>query len=551
MAQFIPPSFDPDRTPPGERRVFRELQNCPGTEDWKIIHSFDVPKHIRQVEGEIDFLVLIPGLGVVCLEVKSHERIARNDHGLWELGNKTEVRGPFKQASEAMHSLREKRLKNLPRGTPMVSAVAFTEVVFDQPAIEWESWQVIDSRNFGGTKLRDALIHVCQKMREKFSQVETAKWFNPGTPEPTHESIREIVRSLRPYFEVFQTPRQRLQAIDSEILEFTEQQFEAIDTMEYNQSVLFVGPAGTGKTLLAMEAVRRAANQGRNVLYLCFNKRLAMHVAKCIGQQPTTVVMTFHAYLEKLTGLSLGSTPRKDYFESSLPNEALRLVSSPEFQKFDVVVIDEFQDLAKDQYVAVIRQLIDRENFDSREFFFGDFDEQAIFGSGKGARQIFRQLAVSTPIVRLTKNCRNRPELDVPLSMQGFTMYSEYLRPNGGKFLYFDESHPDYLNRIVTAIRDLVGRYTSAQVKILVATDSRNPGPNVLKILHALGNSPQLRPEVVAIYEFKGLECRAAILVDIGDISIGQNRRLYYIGVTRATEQLVLSISPELRDAIV
>lgn len=551
MAQFIPPSFDPDRTPPGERRIFRELQNCPGTEDWKIIHSFDLPKHIRQVEGEIDFLILIPGLGLICLEVKSHERIARNDQGVWELGNKTEVRGPFKQASEAMHSLRKERLKNLRPGIPMVSVVAFTEVVFDQQAIEWESWQVIDSRNFGGMKLRDALVHVCQKMREKFSQVETARWFTPGTPEPTHESINEVIQSLRPYFEVFQTPRQRLQAIDSEILEFTEQQFDALDKMEYNQSVLFAGPAGTGKTLLAIESVRRAANQGRKVLYLCFNRRLASYVSKCIGEQSNAVVMTFHAYLEKLTNLSLGTTPRKDYFESLLPNEALKIVSNPEFQKFDIVVIDEFQDLAKDKFVAVIRQLIDWENFDSRQFFFGDFDEQAIFGSGKDARQIFRQLAISTPVVRLSKNCRNRPELEVPLSMQGFTVYSEYLRPKGGKFLYFDESHPDYLNRIVRVIRDLVGRYTLEQVKILVATDSRNPGPNVLKILHALGNSPQFCPEVVAIYEFKGLECRAAVLINIGDIGIAQNRRLYYIGVTRATEQLVLSISSELRDAIV
>lgn len=551
MAQFIPPSYDPDRTPPGERRFFRDLQNCPGTEDWKILHSFDLPKHVRQAEGEIDFLIMIPGQGLICLEVKSHDRIARNENGSWELGNRTEPRGPFKQASEAMHSLRGTRLKNMKSEIPMISAVAFTEVVFNQPAIEWEEWQVLDSRNFGGTRLRDALLRICEAMRTKFSQVPTAKWFVPNSTEPTIESINALVGDLRPHFEVFQTPLQRLAEIENEILEFTQQQFSALNMMEFNQSLLVVGPAGTGKTVLAIEAVRRAMNQGKKVLYLCFNRRLAANVARSIGQQPNVQVKTFHSFLEKVCGEGIGSKEPKEYFDSYLPRRALEKLNEPDFEKFDVLVVDEFQDLARDNFVRVLRSLVDLENDESKEFFFGDFQEQTIFGNSSEVKKVFRKLAVDFPVLNLTKNCRNRPELDVPLSLQGFEVYSEYLRPNGGEFKYFDESSSDYIPKITAAIKGLIGQYTVNQVKILVPNNSFLKNPLLVRIMSALGSSPEFQPEVVGIYEYKGLECRAAILIGLSDLTLSKNRMLYYIAATRATEQFVISISEELKDSFV
>ena len=543
MAQFIPPTFDPLKTPPGEKRVFRDLQNCPGTENWKVLHSFDLPEHIRQLEGEIDFLILIPGQGIICLEVKSHDRISRNEFGEWEMGTKKEARGPFKQASEAMHSLRTTRLKSIKSGIPMISAVAFTEVVFNEPAVEWEPWQVLDSQDFGDLKLRDALLHICTSMRHKFSTVETARWFTPGTPEPTEDTVRSIVQILRPHFEVFQTPSERLKNIDQEILEFTQQQFDALDQMEYNKSVLFDGPAGTGKTVLAIEAVRRASNQGKKVLYLCFNKRLSMTVSQSVGQLENVQVSTFHSLLQKIAGLKPDDKNLKNFFEVALPREALRVIGDSEFEKFDVVVVDEFQDLARDNFVPVIRQLCKSTDEEAREFFFGDFAEQTIFGNAANARQNRDKLGI--PTFRLTKNCRNRPELDGVLANQGFKLYSEYLRPAGGETSFLSEVRADYVPKMVAAIKDLIGRYTVNQVKILVPTSASNP-PVVLKaVLAALGNNPMFRPEVVSISEYKGLECKAVVLFGMGDVTLAANRRLYYIAATRPTERLVISMSEE------
>jgi Nuclease-related domain len=67
------------------------------------------------MEGEADFVVVAPGLGVLVLEVKGCHRLRRKN-GLWYYGADAagDLRGPFKQASEAMYSLRERVTKHRP-----------------------------------------------------------------------------------------------------------------------------------------------------------------------------------------------------------------------------------------------------------------------------------------------------------------------------------------------------------------------------------------------------------------------------------------------------
>ena len=107
MARMIPPGFDPEtRIPPGEVLIFDRLRSDPETSDWIVLHSLDVPQHRRQVEGEVDFVVVVPRLGVLCLEVKSHRTVSRSNLGVWHLGQDAPSnRGPFKQASGGMHAV--------------------------------------------------------------------------------------------------------------------------------------------------------------------------------------------------------------------------------------------------------------------------------------------------------------------------------------------------------------------------------------------------------------------------------------------------------------
>ena len=113
MAQLIPPHYPPD-TSPGEIVVFDKLRACPA--DWIVLHSLHIAEHVRQVEGEADFVVLIPGRGVLCLEVKGHLRAEYKD-GAWYLGTNAapNYRGPFRQAEEAATASKRKSLAASPR----------------------------------------------------------------------------------------------------------------------------------------------------------------------------------------------------------------------------------------------------------------------------------------------------------------------------------------------------------------------------------------------------------------------------------------------------
>src|ERR1700675_1909296 len=106
MARMIPSDIFSECPSLGEREVFSRLKNSPLTENWIVLHSLDIAHHIRQVTGEADFLVIIPHLGVLCLEVKGCTRLRHTDAG-WYYGTDAspDPRGPFKQAAEAMQSV--------------------------------------------------------------------------------------------------------------------------------------------------------------------------------------------------------------------------------------------------------------------------------------------------------------------------------------------------------------------------------------------------------------------------------------------------------------
>ena len=127
---MIPPMISSD-APPGERQVFERLASDPLADDWITLHSLALAEHIRQTQGEADFVIIVPGHGVAVIEVKSHTKVARLPDGRWQLGRHPPTgRGPFQQANEEMHSIRgylRAQGADL-RAIPLVSGVWFTHV---------------------------------------------------------------------------------------------------------------------------------------------------------------------------------------------------------------------------------------------------------------------------------------------------------------------------------------------------------------------------------------------------------------------------------------
>ena len=153
MARMMP-AYCPRGAPPGERELYAEFARSPNTADWIILHSLAIADHVKQVEGEADFVVIVPEKGVLVIEVKSHQQIQILDDGRWKLGNDPPtIRSPFQQAKEATYSIRQylQQRQGSLRSIPVLYAVWFTHVRARTMLPHTPEWQRVASTRFGGS----------------------------------------------------------------------------------------------------------------------------------------------------------------------------------------------------------------------------------------------------------------------------------------------------------------------------------------------------------------------------------------------------------------
>src|SRR5262249_50521729 len=84
----------------------------------------------------------------------------------------------------------------------------------------------------------------------------------------TPADVKALLNELRPDFDLRPSLRMRLGIISEELLRLTEAQYQILDGLQDNPTAVIRGGAGTGKTFLAVEEARRAADLGKRVL-LC------------------------------------------------------------------------------------------------------------------------------------------------------------------------------------------------------------------------------------------------------------------------------------------
>ena len=147
MAKMVPSVLYDNVVSPGEIELFKRLDTEPGTEGWVVFHSLNIARHASQIQGEADFVVVIPDKGVLVVEVKAVQRV-RYEDGTWFLGQAPPThKGPFKQDDDNMRSLKT-RFENFPslKSVLLGKCVVFTDVEFGPNSTEWNEWEVIDKR---------------------------------------------------------------------------------------------------------------------------------------------------------------------------------------------------------------------------------------------------------------------------------------------------------------------------------------------------------------------------------------------------------------------
>src|SRR5580704_9698096 len=110
MAKMFPPEFDASSPSSAERHIFNLLKNDTHTSNWLVLHSLGLSRRPSGPYGEIDFVVIIPGEGLICLEVKGGR--VSCESGVWKttdrFGSTSSLKkSPMMQAREAMFALRK------------------------------------------------------------------------------------------------------------------------------------------------------------------------------------------------------------------------------------------------------------------------------------------------------------------------------------------------------------------------------------------------------------------------------------------------------------
>lgn len=562
---MIPALLDTTTQSPGEREIYHRLRDDPGTRDWTVLHSLDIQHHVTAVAGELDFLVLVPGKGALALEVKAC-RSLRRENGLWYYGSdpKGDPRGPFKQASRAMHSVRNllERRPDL-RTVPFWSAVLFPYVRFEDESDEWHAWQVIDTLAMRSQPLSALVTNVLERGRA-FLADHGSGWFDEATGEPTERQCNAIAQLLRPDFEITRKPSDLRLARDQELTVFTKEQFEALDAMAVNDRVAFEGAAGTGKTFLAIEAARRAALEGKRVLFLCFNSMLGDWLQRANAQlAPAVTTRTVHSYMLGQAGTSPPANGRdSSYWETALPNEALEaMLGMPEFTPFDVLIADEAQDILRNEYLDVLDFALAGGLAAGNWRFFGDFERQSLYGSASLSIEDFCTTRGGHPSrFHLGNNCRNTPRI-VQLITTLARMesgYTKILRPDTGaeprlKFYASRDDAPALLAETLKSLWD--DQFRGQDIVIL----SPRAAGSAAERVDAPPWSDRLAPAREAgagqipyatIHAFKGLEAAAVVLTDIEAVDGPEMESLFYVGITRATDRLVVLMNEALRPSL-
>jgi len=227
---------------------------------------------------------------------------------------------------------------------------------FCEEGIDYELYQIYN-RSSRRQPITDYIKTLARCTKQK---VQHEPWFKEKTSIPDEEDIKELLVFCRGDFERLTTLRQRMGDAEELIVKYTEEQYKYLDHLRDNPRCLFQGAAGTGKTMLALETVKRSLSEKNRTLLVCYNillgNWLKFILKDLIKENKNLIVNNFHNLLTDIVTLrsSIPSCLTEDpveYYNCTLPLMALEAIDRGEIEPFDKIIIDEGQDMITPEYL--------------------------------------------------------------------------------------------------------------------------------------------------------------------------------------------------------
>lgn len=549
----------------GEKRIYRHFKSDTNSRDFIILHSLFVSKHLTRVSGELDFLVLAPGLGIFALEVK-HGQVSR-DGGIWKFENRygkvnTSTIGPFRQVSDTMHSLRSyllevagnnSKLKEKIRKLLFGWGVMFTSLEeFYDYGSEAEPWQLFTRPSF-----RAPASHYIKELSKGFHNKYSGKrWYEVNDSRPSKKDCQEIFKLLRGDFSYSYTTLNQILDEENLIDHFTEEQFETLSFMEYNDRALIQGGAGTGKTIMATEWFQRNVAAGLRVGLICYNKKLGNKLNSELSavinlNETNSFVGNLHSYMISLTCKVPPEIDPQQFYEIDLPLESLFVLEDVhEEDRYDLLIIDESQDLMTESYLDVFDSMLKEGLSNGKWVLFGDFCNQLIYQNNP--KKVLDILSAKSSFVRvppLKTNCRNSKKIvfynhtttgcEKQLSPEGMV--------DGEKVEHYFPVKSRQVEKVVEIISDLLSKgIPESKISLLSCKSS-----NYSQLLHNDDIKKWVDKGLFfsTIHSYKGLQNSFVIATEFEELESDHSTSLLYVAISRAKLKFYLVLDKGLENS--
>lgn len=506
----------------GERKVLAQLKSSlpDAAEIFCNYRFFD-----EEENREVDFIVLWPGHGIIFIEVKGG-LVTLGVDGKWR--NRSSSKDPYDQVTKAMYGVQaivnnSERLNHNLRSTWLV---VFPETVLGDK---------VRVGNFNQDRIVDemALPGIKDRIYKHLHDLE-----NATNSKNDLEIVSNILTNRRQERDFFQS---QWPAISDHRKKMTDEQLERIEELKRQKKYIVSGPAGSGKTFLALYQARTHSASGKATALICYNEGLAQLLKVQVGSWPLSeqpkFVGTFHSLLREVWKVRIPSNGDNETWNSAAAIEAIKNLQERDLPRFEAFVIDEAQDFSSKWWEALT--------------FGYDSDKEGYLSAfGDENQNIYRQSIGDSfpdiyPVTMLTTNLRcTKPINDLANLLMGTKTKSGEL-PGGP--IGFVQCPTEFAQKGADETIDLMLNSGWPADKLMILTTNKRHGiqlelsddgnDKVKYWRHFFDDESVFASNA---YAFKGLEKPVVVIALDGWKPDARPRELLYTAITRATDKVVL-----------
>ena len=532
MAKFYPTIINSFHSSEGECLVYEALSKL--NNEYVVFHSYRWLGEInqRRSEGEADFVVLHPQKGILSIEVKAGSIAYYN--GNWIQTNRhtkeSKIIDPVGQAAESQYRIQNYLRRHFNGQIPVVGR-----------AVGVPSVSIHDKITLPLEVNRDIIFDVgsldnpAKDLDKAFSYWKLNLGVR-GTELCIHD-FKNVIKLLMPSFKIVESVASTAFESKRSYIQMTRQQASILNFLQEQPTAVIHGPAGTGKTMLAIEKANMLASKGEKVLYLCFNEFLVSYLKE--HYKDTGII--FH----NIRSLAEELMP---HVECSISEIIPRFTEY--FQKeyddclwsYNNVVIDEGQDIPESilEHISILTDMLN-----GHYYVFYDKNQYIMMHKSTYWLDTYGDCRLV-----LYKNCRNTAEIARTIGTTVENIKKDvYINDLSG--IIPKGSFYKTPKELIAVVSDFVTRMLQDKLKVedVVILTIDSVKKSMLQNNMHIGSIPiSTTPKkghilFTSVRKFKGLEAKAILLIDIyvDKLDDELHKRLIYVGCSRANTYLQMA----------